>query len=413
MDPRNRSRDQIAALNYTRSIAIVFITFSHALSRFQSAHYLFGPIGIEIVRMVIRPMPAVFIILFGTLLEIAYARRARDSGIASVAPRLLQRAAQCYLLYAATIFVMLLTGQSTLGYAITCLLFMGITPYTEILKFYGLMCALAPVIIWARLRWGLAIIFLITALVQLAYPLIYAIPSPPSVDGNPALTRLSAFLIGNNDSASGPSILQGSFFVLCGMVVGRIIVSKARRSYGNVSAALPHLAAFGAILAVLAIAAWLAYYDEVTLRTFNDMSLRNSNHPFYFMASSAAAVLLLIVMSKSRLPEPSKRLWWLSTMGKNSLFAFSVGNIIILLMPGGDYGRSGSIALTLIAMIVVCITTALFDMLMHEDARASANPLVRIFATKLQSALSLINRRILAIIGRMMPRPAAKPLAAE
>lgn len=391
-------RLHIAAIDHARSLAILFAMFSHSVGHFAAIHYLFGPAGVDIFRIIARVAPAVFILLFGSLLELIYAARVRKSGVGAIAPRLLQRAVQCYLLYCATLLPLLLNGQATPGYALTCALLMGITPLTEILKFYALMCAVAPLIVWARLRWGLLPIFCIAAAVQLAWPLIQAIPSPPAMGGHPGLARLSSFLIGNNDSASGPSILQGTFFVLTGMVLGSLIIKAARRAGGDARAALPSLAMFGGALAVAAAAAWAVYYPDVTLRAFNNMSLRNANHPFYFLASSAGAILFVMLMLVLRLKESRHRWLQLSMIGKNSLFTFSFGNIIIYLMPRGDHGYWGSILLVLVTMVMVYSATASFDFLSERRALESRNGWVRRCAAVMQRGLEACNDRIVAMI---------------
>mgnify|MGYP001447117256 CR=1 FL=1 len=88
--------------------------------------------------------PPIFIILFGTMLEIVYKTRFEQGRAVQATSRLLTRALQCYLLYVVTILSMLAAGHTTPGYALRCILMMGVTPYADILKFYTLALAFAP-----------------------------------------------------------------------------------------------------------------------------------------------------------------------------------------------------------------------------------------------------------------------------
>lgn len=154
MATANRS-SRIIGLDICRSVAILTVMFSHAMSEASLYNHHNPDEGLYLaLKFVIQIAPPIFIILFGTMLEIVYRPRIEAGEGREVTARLLTRALQCYLLFVMSLVAAWLGGINSLGYTLRCALMMGITPYTDILKFYAVALALAPALLWVRMRIG-------------------------------------------------------------------------------------------------------------------------------------------------------------------------------------------------------------------------------------------------------------------
>jgi hypothetical protein len=383
---------RISALDHARSIAILLAVASHSMLRFDAVDYVFGGVIWDIWYILVRVAPPIFILLFGSLLEIIYTSAARAGGLRRPATRLMQRAIQCYLLFLATLSVAVLTGEISAGYFITNALFMGVTSFVDILKFYAVMCAVAPLLIWVRIRYGFAPLIIAVVAIQLLQQFIFHLPSPPQLFGRDGPARMASFFLGIGDYVGGPSVLQGSFFVVMGMLLGNI-VGRSARGDGPPSP-LPQLALMAVALGVAAITAAPFFDPAVTLASFTSMDLRNANHPFYFMTGSLGAVLLVMATTVANHRERPGYPLRLSMIGQQSLFAFSVGNAIIYLMPPGERGPTVSLLLAAFTFVLIYAATALYDRLTQSSAKTSQSLLIRLLSRRLTALLITLNKPI-------------------
>jgi hypothetical protein len=365
---------------------------SHSLSRFHATPYVFSGAALDIWHIFVRIAPPTFILLFGALLQIIYVRIAEKEGLRKPAARLFQRGIQCYLLFAATVAVMAMTGEISIGYFFTNLALAGVTPFTDILKFYSITCFLAPLLIYVRMRFGVAPLMIGVVAIQLLHSIIFNLPSLPELFGRDSPARLASFLFGVDDLVPGPSILQGSFLVIMGMQLGSIIARpEADRERLH---RMQRLALLAGALAVCSFVLWLCFPTQVTLAGFTGMALRNSNHPFYYTAGALGAVLLVILLLRLNHQDKPGHPLRLSMIGQQSLFTFSVGNAILYLMPAGEYGFAGSVLRTAGAFALIYAATALYDRLIQPSASDSPSGVIRMLSYGLKKLLGTINTRI-------------------
>ncbi|MFN3314741.1 MAG: Long-chain-fatty-acid--CoA ligase, partial [Hyphomonas sp.] len=250
---------RIIGLDICRSAAIATVMLSHSITESGLyAHYQYDAGGFLVLRFLIQMAPPIFIILFGSMLEIIYRPRINAGQGREVTTRLLTRALQCYILYVVTLLAMFAAGLNSFGYTLRCALMMGITPYTDILKFYALALAFAPGLLFLRKKMGLPALALAALAVHFAFPLISHIIVPGKTFAAEYSNPVIGFLIGGEQhDVGGPSFLHGMTFVIWGMLLGRIITFLTQET----SSRADILNATGTVLLMYVVAlATLAFY---------------------------------------------------------------------------------------------------------------------------------------------------------
>jgi len=335
--------------------------FSHAMVEAGTLKVTPESVAIP-MRFVLQMAPPIFIILFGTMLEFVYKARIEDGQYMQATRRLLTRALQCYLLYVVSILAMLAVGLSSPGYALRCILMMGVTPYADILKFYALALALAPALLAFRIRWGLTPLVVASLLIHLAHPLIAAVPTPPLLAGKDYLGPVMGFLTGMaTQEVGGPSVLHGMTFVIWGMVVGKAIklmmagetpkeIAQGKRLLTGMFAA--------AVAATLLLWNW-----EAPLQDFAGIAtlkIRNANQPLYF--ALGCAVTIACVMLCIQLYDRMNASFGQSVTfaGRTSLFTFSFGNVLLYLAPKLTLTLAMSWIYALALFAAICLQSYIF-----------------------------------------------------
>lgn len=322
---------RLVGIDLVRSFAIIGAMGSHA---FTAAGAFDGPTSpaMTIVRLLMGLATPIFICLFGSMLEIAYRTKLERDGPLATVQQLLSRSAQCYLLYVLTIGVRMIVGDFPVGYGLRCMLLLGVTPFSDILKFYAVILVFAPLLIRvAQERWGLPALVAFALGVQLAHPLLGVLPSPPLILGRNYLEFPAGFLYGGGEGPGGPSVLHGLSFVVFGLLIGRAAKALTRRRERPARGRAVFSALTLAPLAA-AMALWPRHEPvDVTVGLLVDMYYRNDNHPLYFAIGAATAALL--VWSATELydlgrPQPPVGLSFIGTV---SLFTFAFGNILLVL----------------------------------------------------------------------------------
>lgn len=329
MTPRKR----LVGIDLVRSLAILGAMGSHA---FVSAGAFQGENSpaMMIVRLLMGFATPVFICLFGTMLEVVYRKKLERSGAALTVQQLLSRALQCYLLYVLAVSVRLLIGDYSLGYALRCVLLIGGTAFSDILKFYAVVLVLSPLIIrLSQSKVGMSLLLAYAIGVHLAFPLLAVLPPPPLIDGRDYLYPPAGFLYGGADGVGGPSVVHGISFVIFGILIGR----ASRLLTGDDRARHRGRKAFAALAIVptfLAAALWPWQESIVgTADLLIQMDYRNDNHPIYFAIGAAAAALFVWIALEFYDLKGARAGAGLAFIGSVSLFTFAFGNILVVLAP--------------------------------------------------------------------------------
>lgn len=394
---------RIIGLDICRSAAILTVMLSHSIIEADVYdHYAPDNIAIVLLRLAIQVAPPIFIILFGSMLEIAYKPRVESGHGRDVTARLLTRALQCYLLYLVSLLAMLAVGLNTVGYTIRCALMMGITPYTDILKFYTLALAFAPALLFLRIRFGLPVLVVASLAVHFAYPVISHIIVPGTSDLAYYANPVIGFLIGGDQiDVGGPSVLHAMSFVIWGMVIGRIVNILTRENATRKQL----LNALGALIFMLVAAgitlelAWNLRAPLDTAVHLADMSIRNHNEPIYFafgLTGALLAIFLCLILYDANSFRFGQSLTF---AGKTSLFTFSFGNVILYLAPQPDLGVQGAWAYGLFLFLLVCLQSYIFHRLQTLSPGSAGR-----FVDWFQDTLSRINESVARLPRLVAPR---------
>jgi OpgC protein len=308
-------------IDLARSVAIIFVTLGHALI---GANVQEGA-GVSALRFFLSVSPPVFFCLFGCMLQLVYARQYAAGRQTEIIQRLLTRAVQCWALYVLTCAAMCIAAGLSISYFVRCALFLGDTPYTDILKFYAALLLAAPVLVAVSVRHGIWPLVAVCLAIQAAFPLISQIPPLQGFAGS---GTVSAFLYGGEYIGhTGPSVIHGLGFVVFGMLLGRIWQSRPGREFLLSGPGWILRAAFLAML--VSTAAWIIAGGHNLLEPAERVMLRNTNHPLYLLFGCAAAIVFIEVFSAMRrLAGMGAKSFWL-IFGQTSLFTFCFGNILL------------------------------------------------------------------------------------
>lgn len=391
---------RIIGLDICRSVAILATMFSHALFEGGAQpYYALDHAGLIWLRFFLQLSPPIFIILFGSVLEIVYRPRIEAGQKLQTTARLLTRAAQCYLLYLVTLLAMLAAGLGSPGYTLRCALFFGASPYGDILKFYTLALAFAPALIWLRDKGGFVALGAVSVAIHLLHPLITRLAVPETSPADAYLSPVIGFLIGGGEVVTGgPSFLHGMTFVIWGMMIGRavIVLSRPTSSRQDIVQAACSMGALLLVSGAVLLAFWNLDAPFNTVRDLSNLTYRNINHPAYFafglFGTLLAVFACLIVYDVFRVKFGLS----LTFAGKTSLFTFSFGNALLYLAPALTLSLTGSWIYTFVLFFLVCLQSYVFNWL--QTARENW------LATRFQALIAQINSAV-----GWLPRQLAAP----
>jgi hypothetical protein len=366
----DRPSKRIVAIDLCRSAAIMLAMLSHCLwtvGYFDVAHYSGASL---VLRLVIAASTPTFIVLFGVMLEIVYVPMQRANGGTKVARRLISRAIQCSLFYAASVLVLLLAWPHFgFLYALRCELFMGATPLSGILAFYFVMMLLAPALVGLRIRYGLWPLVTAAVGILASYGLLMSLPTPRQFGAPPALDTLALLLFGRGEPGlGGPSVMHGFTLVVLGMALGRGIALQAtgvpsdnRRAWRIYFALLVTLAVVFAVLLQREQAGRI-------MERLANMEFRRLNNPIYFVFGGGVATLATIISVTLLHGRRAGGLSRWAFLGRTSLFTFGLGNIELYLAPKAHFSQEslGLIALAFLAVIV--LQSYVFDQIANRRA---------------------------------------------
>ncbi len=335
---------RISGLDLSRSFAVLLAMLVHALVAFEVS------VPFDLLFRVATPA---FLIMFGVFLEIVYFRKYRAGQREAVERRLLVRALQCATLHTFAAIVLGMAENYSIAYTFRVILFLGYTPFTDILKLYAIALLLAPALLWLRFRMPLG---LLLAGAALLHPML-AITPWPSGD-HVGLTALG-LLFGAPSDAAGPSVIHAMILVLFGMLLGSFVKDRSGgASLLGRQARQPNAILFGLILAFASLAA--IYPDDLLLR-LSDMTLRNMNHPLYFLFGMIASMALIDLSMRLAMVMPDSACSVLSILGRTSLFTFGFGNAFLYVMMGESETPAISALLAFMAVVAGSYLFAFLD----------------------------------------------------
>ena len=346
------------------------------------------------LRFVMQMAPTVFICLFGAMLEVVYRKSYAEGSALAATSRLLQRSAQCYLLYALAVLSRVIVGDFSLSFGIRCLLLIGGTPYTDILKFYFFILLFAPLLIAFRNKFGLRTVIALAVLIHALYPALVTIPAPPQISGKDYIGMGTRFFIGVGDTiVGGPSLVHGLALVLCGMVIGYALVkiqSECERERKIGWKVLFGLTGF-ALLATILL--WTNISSVNVVRDIADLTLRNENHPIYSALGLSATTIGVVLCTYLFDILKIRCLDFVKFIGSVSLFTFSFGNILLIIQPFQAMGEVEALILFLIFGVLIAVQSWVFYGLTRKDFEQRRG-YVRFFAMVVQMTMKEVNQVI-------------------
>lgn len=312
-------------IDFARGFAILLAVGSHAFYAF-GYDILFADSMYQVMSLTRLATPS-FVLITGMMFEFVYLRKAEKLGFRATVNSLVVRAVQCYGAYLITVLIEWFNQQLTMTEAINTSLFLGNSLFSGILKFYALFLLLAIPIIWLRKRFGIVVIGLLPILVWLVDILFKQIVWPVKEN---SIAHLTALLFGH-PALSNFSVWHALTFMSFGMVAANAFKFSRRvgnwRTFKIVLLVLFMVCAAVSLILVLPTT-WADFFYD-----FSNEYRINHRIPYYSIGSMGGFLLLWIAWKMQRfLRHP---VWEHSviTLGKDSLWAFAVGNSLAAVLP--------------------------------------------------------------------------------
>jgi hypothetical protein len=304
---------RIFALDHTRGLAVILAMASHTLMHLGVAGDILP------LKLITRTATPTFIVLFGIMLELVYARKWREGRVETVSARFVERAILCYFVFMLTGLAALVTAKIGFDRFFDSITYIGGGRFGNILKNYSVLFAFAPVFMFVYVRLGIGAVLLLSAAgwaLKVAEGMIVVIPDH----------YVLSFFIGTG-TRYGPSLLHGLTLVTVGLLIGRFFVG------GRLwPAVIAYVVAFSClVIAVFEHGAVMLFYKLVSYET------RASNLPIYYAfgtVTASSSIAFFYILERLRISIP--RTMPLLTLGQHSLFAYGAGNILLNLAPRYD-----------------------------------------------------------------------------
>jgi hypothetical protein len=308
-------------VDFARSYAIFLALFDHSFNDFNIwSNYSFNQYAS--LKVLTTSATPTFLFLFGMMLELIYLKRLKEKGLSAIKPQLFKRSFQCYLGFFLTSIAGLLGGYLTLKRAFATTFFAANNHYGNILKIYCVLIILSIPLLFIRKKYGVWSLIALSISIWCLYPIFNSIDIN---NGNIAIFMSAMVGIGKS---GGPSVLHSLTIVSIGMLSASFIDFNNKWKFPKYNAIL--LVVLLAITGfILFITPWETFIDKYFSNTY-----RVENHPIYYTVALSLAVIHVIIFS-ALIPLGANLKPWtrhLLVFGRNSLSAFTIGNIILNLI---------------------------------------------------------------------------------
>lgn len=315
-----------------RAVAIGLTMVAHVVFKFE----LWREVAWTLVPTAMAT--PLLLVVFGLVLARKFAGQPEGRSWRHVIGRLWPLAITFYLAVVITVVTQIITSELSVRESLRVLVFNNFGQYAGIWMDYTWMVLVSPLLVVPVERWRGAGVTLLLLVPWLAWPWL---------DAMPPLGYFWGFLLGVG-GVTGPSVLHGTTFVLFGYLLG---AGRERRGYWAVAGAM----ALGGA-AILGLHVMNTSYRWVWLGiAFQDY--RAHSDPVYisFGILGALAVLGLTHVAMRWPRRFAVRDLFLS-FGRNSLFTYLFGNVILCFTPTYRYTLQegiifGAIFITVLALI--------------------------------------------------------------
>jgi len=337
---------RIAALDVARGVAVIGALLIHVLIACDVWVWVPQNAGKAVANTVFRSFTPTFFILFGVMLELVYVQRLeRDrkppgnlaaeplltAGVRAhrdMAKRLVSRAGWCWLGFTAGAAAAACAGNISLTKFFNAAVLLGDAPWSSVLRFYVLALIIAIPLVHARCRIGWLFPWLLITGIWVIDPLLTRVHWPWSGEGQ-VLRFFWGSLTGYPPVWIGGSVWHNLTLVALGMGLGFHLRRRAQRGLSPFPWSCAAVVA-GLCLAVLALSVFQLGWRELLIGYAGDsMALRARHHPAYFAGGALSALALIagifcVVRGDGGL---------LAIVGRRSLLAFSLGGVLVNLVP--------------------------------------------------------------------------------
>lgn len=312
-------------IDFARGFAIILAVATHIFSVFEY-DVLFGKSMYQVISLTRLATPS-FILITGIMFELVYFRKAEEQSFMVAAQRLVKRSLQCYGIYVVTVLIEWFNQKLNLVSAQYAITFLGSSLLSEVLKFYALFLLLAIPIIWLRKRFGIWLIAFLPIVVWLGDLLLDRMTWPAA---NQRIGNFTGLLFGH-PFGSYFSVWHSLTFMAFGMLLGYML--KRSKQAGNwknfqVTLLLLTLICLGVSLISVLPTTWEEFFFNFSYRY-----RKNHEIPYYSIGSMGAFLLLWISWRLRMFLNHPWLKHTITSLGKNSLWAFAVGNSLAALLP--------------------------------------------------------------------------------
>ena len=326
-------------VDVARSCAIFLAIFSHAMIDFGGWDLLSS--DQLLLRVISRSATPLFIFMFGMMLELVYFKRYEQQGLQPVAQRLVKRSFQCFVGYQLTVLAGLIGGSLTPLHATAAALFLADAHFGNILRFYSIALLLAIPLVVFRQRYKTLGMISLLAGIWLTYPLLTAL----NITNLSVFSGLGGVLFGVVGNNHGPSVLYGFTFLIVGMLIASSLANWRKQGLGafyRTSAIVLGVCDIVILALLVSSSPFEVAQNFVTMEAY-----RAQNHPGYYAIGLFLCVCILILLSLLVPLNRSLSRWSAIPMefGHSSLTAYTLGNVVLNLIPAFVVGTTAAMAI--------------------------------------------------------------------